>query len=114
MSSIPRASAVRIFLLAWICHCMAVNTVIQSYFTAFLVKSDLEKQVSSVDEILNSGMDYGFIPQFDIFFTIDITTLNKNVLRDRKDCTHVWSVFGNWHTTEISLCCLARLRMKLV
>jgi glutamate receptor delta-2 subunit len=91
VSSIPRASAVRIFLLAWICHCMAVNTVIQSYFTAFLVKSDLEKQVSSVDEILNSGMDYGFIPQFDIFFAVDRTTLNKNVLRDRKDCTHMWS-----------------------
>jgi glutamate receptor delta-2 subunit len=91
VSSVPRASAVRIFFLAWICHCMAVNTVIQSYFTAFLVKSDLEKQVSSVDEILSSGMEYGFIPEFDIFFTINGTTLNKNILRDRKDCTRVWA-----------------------
>lgn len=91
VSSVPRAAAVRIFFLAWICHCMAVNTVIQSYFTAFLVKSDLEKQVSSVDEILSSGMGYGFIPQFDIFFTTNGTTLDKNILHDRKDCTRVWS-----------------------
>jgi hypothetical protein len=91
MSSVPRASAVRIFFLAWICHCMAVNTVIQSYFTAFLVKSDLEKQVSSVDEVLSSGMEYGFIPEFDIFFTTDATTRNKKVLRDRRDCTRMWS-----------------------
>lgn len=91
VSSVPRASSVRIFFLAWICHCMAVNTVIQSYFTAFLVKSDLEKQVSSVDEMLSSGMEYGFIPQFDIFFNINGTTLDKTVLHDRKDCTLIWS-----------------------
>ncbi|PNF33537.1 hypothetical protein B7P43_G17413 [Cryptotermes secundus] len=91
VSSVPRSSSVRIFFLAWICHCMAVNTVIQSYFTAFLVKSDLEKQVSSVDEIFSSGMDYGFIPQFDIFFNINGTTLDKTILHDRKDCTRVWS-----------------------
>jgi hypothetical protein len=90
MSSVPRASALRIFLLAWICHCMAVNTVIQSYFTAFLVKSDLENQVSSMDEIVNSGMEYGFIPQFDHFFTINGTSLDRKLLSGRKDCTRVW------------------------
>jgi hypothetical protein len=89
VSSVPRTSALRVFFLAWICHCMAVNTVVQSYFTSFIVKSDLERQESSLDDILKSAMEYGFLPQYDKFFAMN--AFYENVLRERKDCTREWS-----------------------
>jgi hypothetical protein len=90
VSSVPRTSALRVFFLAWICHCMAVNTVFQSHFTSFLVRSDLERQESSLEDILKSTMEYGFLPQYDAFFAMN-ETFYKNVLRQRKDCTREWS-----------------------
>jgi hypothetical protein len=57
-SSVPRISALRILLIAWICYCVAVNTIFQSCFISFLVKPDRETQVASLNEILNSGMEY--------------------------------------------------------
>lgn len=50
------------------------------------MKSDLEQDVSSLNEIFNSDMEYGFIPQYDIFFTVNGTTVYKNILNDRKSC----------------------------
>lgn len=86
VSSVPRTTTLRIFFLAWIGYCLAINTVIQSFLTSFLVKSDLEEQISSLTEIFNSGMEYGFIPQYDIFFAVNATPNFKNVLSQRKNC----------------------------
>jgi hypothetical protein len=96
VSSVPRTTTLRIFFLAWIAYCLAVNTVIQSFLTSFLVKSDMEDQVSSFTEIVNSGMEYGFIPQFDVFFIVNDSPHFKNVLNDRKNCA-------------CERCCLRRL-----
>jgi hypothetical protein len=85
-SPLPRISTLRIFFLAWICYCLAVNTVFQSFFISFLVKPNMEKQVSSLNEILNSGMEYGFIPQFDIFFPVNEAPHYSKILNSRKNC----------------------------
>lgn len=86
VSSIPRTTPLRVFFLAWIGYSLAINTVIQSFLTSFLVRSDMEEQVSSFNDILNSGMEYGFTPQYDIFFSMAGTSHEKDVLGDRKNC----------------------------
>ncbi|GFG31878.1 hypothetical protein Cfor_10234 [Coptotermes formosanus] len=95
-SPVPGISAVRVFFLAWICYCLAVSTVFQSYFISFLVKPGMEKQVSSLDGILNSGMEYGFIPYFDVLFPVNESARYKNILSNRKNCA-------------CESCCLERL-----
>jgi hypothetical protein len=94
--TLPRISTLRIFFLAWICYCLAVNTVVQSYFISFLVKPNMEKQVSSLDEILDSGMEYGFTPYFDVIFRVKESPLYSNILSNRKSC-------------NCERCCLQRL-----
>lgn len=84
--SVPRTTTLRIFFFAWIGYSLAISTVVQSLLTSFLVKSDMEEQISSLAEVVNSGMDYGFLPQYDMLFVLDDTPYSKNILTKRKNC----------------------------
>jgi hypothetical protein len=56
----PRELSIRCVFLMWVLYCWAVNTVYQTFLTSYLVDSGLQRQISSEDELLQSGMWYGF------------------------------------------------------
>jgi len=43
----------------WVIYSLAVNTVFQTFMSSFLVDPGLEKQISTLDDILHSGFRYG-------------------------------------------------------
>jgi len=43
----------------WVIYSFVVNTVFQTFMSSFLVDPGLEKQISTLDEILHSGYCYG-------------------------------------------------------
>jgi ionotropic kainate glutamate receptor 3/ionotropic kainate glutamate receptor 5 len=55
----PDVAVVRAVFLAWVLYCWAINTVYQAYLTNFLIDPGLQHQLTSEDEILNSGIEYG-------------------------------------------------------
>jgi hypothetical protein len=55
----PKEPVIRAVFLIWIVCCFAINTVYQTYLTTFLVDPGLQDQISSNDEVINSGMEYG-------------------------------------------------------
>jgi hypothetical protein len=55
----PHVVVIRAVFLGWVLYCWAVNTVYQTYLTSFLIDPGLQHQLSSEEEILNSGIAYG-------------------------------------------------------
>jgi hypothetical protein len=51
----------------WVIYSLAVNTVFQTFVSSFLVDPGLEKQIHSVDDILQSGFRYGMPRTFELF-----------------------------------------------
>ena len=55
----PHVAVIRGIFLMWVLYCWAVNTVYQTYLTSFLIDPGLQHQLSSEEEILQSGIAYG-------------------------------------------------------
>jgi hypothetical protein len=61
-------AAIRAVFFGWVMYCWAVNTVYQAHLTSFLIDPVLKHQLSSEDEILTSGIEYGTVIGSWIFF----------------------------------------------
>jgi hypothetical protein len=69
ISLLPRKVPLRLFLSAWVCYSLAINTVFQAYLTTFLVDPGFEKSIKNLEEIFTSGINYGFLSiYFDSIF----------------------------------------------
>ncbi|PNF40412.1 hypothetical protein B7P43_G01569 [Cryptotermes secundus] len=55
----PQDISTRFVFLTWAVYCLAVNTVYQTFLTSYLVDSGLQSQISSEEELLHSGIEYG-------------------------------------------------------
>jgi len=61
----PQTNRLRLFFLQWVVHCLVMTTVFQALFTSFLVQPDMENQITSVEELLKSGLEYGYTSTFE-------------------------------------------------
>ena len=52
----PRSFPLRTVFLTWVLGCWAINNVYQTFLTSYLVDPGLKSQISSEDELLNSGI----------------------------------------------------------
>lgn len=58
---IPQNGLIRIVFLLWIVYSLAVNTVYQTFLTSYMVDPGQQLQISNVDELLHSRLDYGMV-----------------------------------------------------
>jgi hypothetical protein len=58
---IPKNAVIRIVFLLWVMYSLAVNTVYQTFLTSYMVDPGQQHQISSVDELLDSRLDYGMV-----------------------------------------------------
>ncbi|PSN35093.1 Ionotropic receptor 570 [Blattella germanica] len=59
VSEMPRTKTLRMFFIAWVTYCLAVNTVFQTFLTSYLINPGLEHQISNVEEMINSDLKFG-------------------------------------------------------
>ena len=52
----PRSNRLRLIFMLWIVYCFSISIVFQSFFTSFLVLPGFQKQLSTVEEIAQSGL----------------------------------------------------------
>ncbi|KAJ9578041.1 hypothetical protein L9F63_025096 [Diploptera punctata] len=67
--SIPRVPftfRVKILLVTWLIFCFAMTLIFQTFFTSFLVQPYKEKQISNLEELLDSEMDIGYCSVFEL------------------------------------------------
>jgi len=62
--NIPPKAVIRSVFLLWVVYSLAVNTVYQTFLTSYMVDPGLQQQISSVGELLDSGLEYGIYSSF--------------------------------------------------
>jgi hypothetical protein len=96
VSVLPRTTPLRLFFFSWICYSLAIGTVFQAYFTTFLTDPGFEKSITSLEELISSGIKYGYTPYpFDQIFDYDTSLYFKTILQNRVHCPTV-SVCLSW------------------
>ncbi|PNF21729.1 hypothetical protein B7P43_G10366, partial [Cryptotermes secundus] len=56
----PISSSLRIFFIAWVWFSVAMTTVYQTFFVAFLVNPGFERSITTLNELIESKIEYGF------------------------------------------------------
>jgi hypothetical protein len=88
VTRMPRTYRLRVIIFAWICYSFSIATVFQTFFTSYLVDPGLEKQITSLDELLESEMEFGIRPEMTVYFEGSNNQINKYILAHRTECSH--------------------------
>jgi hypothetical protein len=64
-----------------------MSTVFQAFFTSYLVDPGYQKQLTTLEEILESGIDFGFRPDYDMFYGNSSDWRHKELLSTREECS---------------------------
>ncbi|KDR09956.1 hypothetical protein L798_15790 [Zootermopsis nevadensis] len=81
----PRCLHIRIFFIFWVIYCLAVNTVFQAFLTSFLIDPGLLPPIMNLDELLDSGIEYGYHPLMDRYLDSD-NEKHREILHNHKIC----------------------------
>ncbi|KAJ4443677.1 hypothetical protein ANN_05352 [Periplaneta americana] len=107
---LPQTSSLRICFISFVWYCYALVTIYLTFFTSLLVDPGLGRQITSFDEIMHSGIAYGYDPFLKYFF--DEGKLGKRLedtvdsyvnCTDRLHCFDLLSIsrdFALYDTTE--------------
>lgn len=87
VTHMPLTCRLRVIIFPWICYCFAISTVFQTFFTSYLVDPGLEKQITTLNELLESKMDFGFRPEIDLYFSGSSNWIHQYLLHHKKECT---------------------------
>ena len=93
--SMPRTLSLRSLFLAWVCFSLAFRTVFQEFLTSFLIDSGYITPIQNKAELLASGINLAYPPEYSfIFESGDETELSK-LERNRANCPS-YDVCVNW------------------
>ena len=84
----PISLSLRIFFIAWVWYAVAMTTVYQAYFIGLLVNPGFEKSITTLNDLLKSGIEYGYPVEMDILTFSD--PLYKIITKNRKICKSVY------------------------
>lgn len=84
---LPRRTPTRIFLISWIWYCVAVNVIFQAFLTSFIIEPGFQHQMNSIEEIVTSGIKYGYNELIDVAVSGSADALSKIILQDRIACS---------------------------
>jgi hypothetical protein len=85
----PRSGYVRSFFLFWVWYSLAINNLFQIYVTSYLVDPGLKKQIQSVQDILDSGVQHGFHPDLNASLLDESDELLTKVAKHSEPCNDV-------------------------
>ena len=87
----------RVVLLAWIVFSLCINTVYQTFLTSYLIHPGLDKQISSEDEMLKSGIDFGYHPVTQLIHTdlLGKRYERRHLCPDMRECISRTAYKGN-------------------
>jgi hypothetical protein len=63
----PISVSLRIYFTACVWYAVAMTTVYQAYFIGLLVNPGFEKSITTLNNRIQSGIEYGYPVEMDIF-----------------------------------------------
>jgi hypothetical protein len=95
---VPEKIIIRASFLLWVMYSFALNLVYQTFLTTFLIDPGLEHEISTVDELLESGMELGIPTTVDTVLP-DLTSsryFRHTLCTDMSLCFHRLAYEGNF------------------
>jgi hypothetical protein len=77
----PRGNTLRVLFVSWVIYSLSMNTVYQAFFTSFEVDPGLHHQIDTIEELLDTPVDFMISPALDPFFTDDMLERLKPMIR---------------------------------
>lgn len=87
--SAPVSGSVRYFFILWVWYSLAINTLFQTFVTSYLIDPGLQKQMESVNDVLESGVQYGFHPDLNANLLDESDELLTEIVHHRQPCNDV-------------------------
>ena len=87
--SMPRSGYVKSFFIFWVWYSLAINTLFQIYVTSYLVDPGLKKQIQSVQDVLDSGVQRGFHPDLNESLLEESNELLPKIAEHSEHCYDV-------------------------
>jgi hypothetical protein len=88
VAGMPRSLRLRLLFVVFILYCSAISTVFQTFMTSFLVDPGYENQLTSLDEILDSGIEFGYNEDANIYFSLSSDLRHKKVFERAEICSN--------------------------
>jgi hypothetical protein len=82
----PRSAPLRIFFFCWVCYSVAISTVFQAYLTTFLIEPGYEEPIKTVEQMLNSEMNFGLTSHYKHMFPDTSDTVDSAIIKDAVEC----------------------------
>jgi hypothetical protein len=86
ISWMPRTFTLRIVVFSWILYCFSMSTIFQTYFTSYLVDPGFDAQIRTLEELLESGIKFGFRSDFEIYYKSSNYGVHQELIRRREQC----------------------------
>jgi hypothetical protein len=83
---IPNTGHLKIYFIMLVWYCLAVNTVFQAFVTSYLTDPGFHKQISSVEDVIASGLEYGFYPRMRVLLPDASDWRFRKILSCRLPC----------------------------
>jgi hypothetical protein len=85
LPQMPKSLYIRIFFICWVAFSLAINTVYQAFLTSFLTDPGFLTPIRDLDELLGSGIEYGYVRIIDQY--LDSSNVkHRQILNGRKVC----------------------------
>jgi ABC-type amino acid transport substrate-binding protein len=82
----PVTDHLKIFFVMLVWYSLAINIVFQAFATSYLIEPGFQKQITSLEDLIESGIDYGYYPGIDVLLSSTPDWKLKEVLSKRVPC----------------------------
>jgi hypothetical protein len=86
VTKMPVTDHLKVYFIMLVWYCLAVNTVFQAYVTSYIVQPEYHKQIDSVEDLISSGIEYGFYPGLTLFLPDSSDWRFREILSHRISC----------------------------
>lgn len=82
----PVTDHLKIFFVMLVWYSLAINTVFQAFFTSYLIEPGFQKQITSLDDLIESGIEYGYYPGMDVLLSNSSDWRFQKIISNRLPC----------------------------
>jgi len=82
----PVTDRLKIFFVMLVWYSLAMSTVFQAFLTSCLIEPVFQKQITSLRDLIESGIEYGYYPGIDVFLSNTSDWGFKEMLSNRIPC----------------------------
>lgn len=90
-ADMPRTTRVRFIISIWLWYSLAFSLIFQTFYTSILVDPGVLKQISNIDELLDSELKLAYVHELDYLYRDGNDARDQKILQKRKHCIDVGS-----------------------